>query len=114
MKILFVDDDEGVRISIPDFLKDLGHDVFATEDIELAMFMAGRFPFDALIIDFNMPVMNGIDLINALRNHESCSKCPAKVVLISDERPNNLPVNVKFFKKPFEIVDLEKILTEAG
>ena len=59
-RILLVDDDASVRLSIGEMLEELGHEVVEAPGGEEALAMlAGDRRFDLLIVDFAMPVMNG-------------------------------------------------------
>jgi FixJ family two-component response regulator len=68
--VCVVDDDESVRESLPDLVKQLGYDVrtfasavefLASDDVEAA---------DCLILDVNMPKMSGPDLQRVLKARE--------------------------------------------
>jgi DNA-binding NtrC family response regulator len=65
-RILIVDDDEQVRESLMTTLQDAG---FVTLDAEDAATALGRLDgsggLDAVITDFSMPGLNGLDLIHA-------------------------------------------------
>ncbi|WP_457575332.1 hybrid sensor histidine kinase/response regulator [Desulfomarina sp.] len=64
LSILFVEDDRDQLDSIPRILEEMGHRVTATGDPEqgLAMIRSARNRFDLVITDFDMPVMNGVEM----------------------------------------------------
>ncbi len=68
LSILFVEDDRDQLDSIPRILEEMGHRVTATGDPEqgLAMTRSARNRFDLVITDFDMPVMNGVDMARKL------------------------------------------------
>ena len=110
MKILLVDDEEILRKMTGGVLEDMGHVVFLAEDVEAALYAARHVQLDVLITDFRMPGQNGLELIRELRDLEVC---PKKVILMSANVHSNLPAGVIFLKKPFSMVELEKIIEEA-
>ncbi|HTI80584.1 MAG TPA: ATP-binding protein [Acetobacteraceae bacterium] len=63
LRILLVDDDEGVRVSVRATLEDLGHTVVDANGGTAALEALARDRrFDLLILDFAMPVMDGAQL----------------------------------------------------
>jgi len=66
-RILVVDDSTTMRQMVSFTLSDAGHEVTEAEDGAGAVKAAQSRPFDLVITDVNMPGMNGIDLVRALR-----------------------------------------------
>jgi len=66
-KILAVDDSKSMRQMVSMSLKSAGHDVTEAEDGAMALDIAKKQGFDLIVTDINMPNMNGIELITALR-----------------------------------------------
>ncbi len=67
-KILAVDDSKSMRQMVSMSLKSAGHDVTEAEDGAIALDIAKQGgQFDLVVTDINMPNMNGIELITALR-----------------------------------------------
>ena len=72
MRILLVDDDPLILDSIAEVLSFDGHDVVvaANGQAGLACFVAAQesdVPFDAVVTDLGMPVLNGIQVANEVR-----------------------------------------------
>jgi len=67
MKILSVDDSDAIRQMIVLILRNAGYDVVDSVDGQQGLAAAEAEQFDLIITDFNMPVMNGLELIKALR-----------------------------------------------
>lgn len=66
--ILLVDDSATMLTSMSQLISDLGHSVVTAESGEAAMGkIGGGGAFDLMITDFNMPGMNGAELIAAAR-----------------------------------------------
>ena len=66
-KILAVDDSKSMRQMVAMSLKSAGHDVTEAEDGAMALQAAKQGQYDLVVTDINMPNMNGIELIQALR-----------------------------------------------
>lgn len=66
-KILAVDDSKSMRQMVAMSLKSAGHEVVEAEDGVQALEIAKQNQFDLVVTDINMPNMNGIELIQALR-----------------------------------------------
>ncbi len=67
MKVLIADDDRLVRSMLRDVLAGLGHQVIEAENGEEAVARAERERPDALIVDFLMPRLSGLDALRLLR-----------------------------------------------
>jgi len=68
MKILVVDDFSTMRRIIKNLLRDLGFtNVSEADDGSTALPMLQNGDFDFVVTDWNMPGMQGIDLLRAIR-----------------------------------------------
>ena len=67
MRILVADDDPGTRLVLSTQLTDFGHEVEVAEDGQAAWESFQRQPFDALVLDWMMPRMDGPDLARLVR-----------------------------------------------
>jgi len=63
-KILVVDDEESVRIILKKMLEEGGYIAETANNGEEALEAMKGTRFDMLISDINMPVMNGVELLN--------------------------------------------------
>jgi two-component system chemotaxis response regulator CheY len=86
MRVLVVDDSGVMRKIISRALGELGiNDVEEAADGQLALdAMTASGPFDLLITDWNMPVMNGLELVQAIRG--SGSAIPIIMVTTKSEK----------------------------
>ena len=66
-RILAVDDSPSMRQMVSFTLKSAGFDVAEAEDGAVALELARKEKFSLVLIDINMPNMNGMELIRALR-----------------------------------------------
>lgn len=70
MKILVADDSKAMRMIVVRTLRQAGytgHDILEAEDGAVALEIVGSQSPDLVLSDWNMPNMNGIELLQALR-----------------------------------------------
>ncbi len=66
-RILVVDDDEGVREALSEFLLSLGYVVVPVASGEQALTEYGKGGFDVVMADLIMPNMDGMELLRRIR-----------------------------------------------
>jgi two-component system alkaline phosphatase synthesis response regulator PhoP len=66
-KILVVEDEPGIRLSVSDELASAGYGVFTAENGEQALEIAGREKPDLIILDIMLPVLDGYEVCKRLR-----------------------------------------------
>jgi two-component system chemotaxis response regulator CheY len=81
MKILVVDDFSTMRRIIKNLLKDLGFtNIQEADDGNTALPMLMQGAFDFVVTDWNMPGMQGIDLLRAIRSNDKLKHLPVLMV----------------------------------
>ncbi|NVK25994.1 MAG: chemotaxis response regulator CheY [Gammaproteobacteria bacterium] len=81
MKILVVDDFSTMRRIIKNLLRDLGFtNVQEADDGSTALPMLQNGDFDFVVTDWNMPGMQGIDLLREIRKDENLKHMPVMMV----------------------------------
>jgi two-component system chemotaxis response regulator CheY len=81
MKILVVDDFSTMRRIIKNLLKDLGFaNIQEADDGNTALPMLQQGDFDFVVTDWNMPGMQGIDLLRAIRADANLKHIPVLMV----------------------------------
>ncbi len=81
MKILVVDDFSTMRRIIKNLLKDLGFtNIQEADDGNTALPMLQQGDFDFVVTDWNMPGMQGIDLLRAIRADTDLKHIPVLMV----------------------------------
>ncbi len=125
MKILVVDDFSTMRRIVKNLLKDLGfHNISEADDGSTALPMLKKGGFDFLVTDWNMPGMDGLELLKRVRADESIADIPILMVTAEAKRDQIIEaaqagVNgyvVKPFNKATLQTKIEKIFQrlEAG
>ena len=77
--VLVVDDDPSIRALIRLYLESAGYTVIEAGDGKRAMAALDGQPVDLVILDIFMPEMDGLEVLQVLRNH--CQSC--RVMAIS-------------------------------
>jgi len=87
MKILIVDDFSTMRRIIKNLLRDLGFtNTVEADDGNTAVPILKAGGIDFLVTDWNMPGMQGIDLLRYVRADEKLSKMPVLMVTAEQKR----------------------------
>jgi CheY-like chemotaxis protein len=115
MKVLIADDDRLVREMLADVLSELGHTVVAAANGNEAVELWRRERPDAVILDFLMPKLSGLDALEAMRS--GGRHVPAVLLTaISDRSVRALKgadAPGAFLEKPFSKKSVEKALARA-
>jgi len=113
MKILIVDDFSTMRRIIKNLLRDLGFTNTQEADdgaTALPMLQVGNFDF--LITDWNMPGMQGIDLLKAVRADANLASLPVLMVTAEAKREQIVEAAQSgvngYIVKPFTAQTLEE------
>ena len=67
-KILIVEDDPGIQLSIKDEFESLGYRVYTADDGEQGLDMAKKQNPDLIILDIMLPVLDGYEVCKKLRS----------------------------------------------
>lgn len=80
-RILIVDDNDELRSALEKVLRELGHDVVATNDREAALMRADLDAFDLIISDLTDDAESGVEILSELQR----KRLAVPVVVSSDE-----------------------------
>ena len=87
MKILIVDDSAMMRRILTNALASIGHkDLVEADGAEAALERLGENSIDLIITDWNMPGMQGIDLLRAVRADPQMKAMPVLLVTAEARR----------------------------
>ena len=117
MEVLLVEDSPEVSLITVEYLTELGHQVVAVADAELAVEQVALKSFDAVMTDVSLPGMSGIDLARELLKRYP--KLPVVIAsgygaLNLDGLSSQTQVNVLVLPKPYDMDMLEKTLQKAA
>jgi CheY-like chemotaxis protein len=121
-KILVVDDDRTMKEMLSVLLTHSGYEVIDASYALPALFRATRNAPDLIVADLDMPVMNGLELIDQFKGHADTRDIPIVVVTgsLSDEsRKEALEAGcAAYMTKPIVVPEflaqIEKVLKGHG
>lgn len=120
LEVLVVDDSRAVRELTLEQLRLLGYAPDAAEDARAAIQLAERKAYDLVLLDVQMPDMDGVTAAKALRSLTAPSQRPAKIVALSaDVFAERLALQDgshfdAFIAKPVSLHALQVFLEELG
>jgi two-component system chemotaxis response regulator CheY len=117
IKILVVDDFPTMRRIIKNLLKDLGFEnVDEAEDGALGLEKLRNGTFDFVLSDWNMPNMDGLDMLKAIRADANLAKLPVLMVTAEAKKENIIAAAQAgangYVVKPFTAAILEEKLNK--
>ncbi len=83
LNVLLVDDDEVNRILIETFVSKLGHDVCPEIDGRRGVEMARGREFDLILMDIWMPIMSGLEAIEAIRTNGGLTASHVPIIVMT-------------------------------
>jgi len=116
LRVLLVDDEEGVRRPMARFLKRRGADVDEASDGAAALAQLALREPDVILADLRMPRMSGVELFARLEDERP--HLAARVLFLSGDvsqlaEPGNTPVaRERVLVKPVELAELERRILE--
>ncbi|ANI81731.1 MULTISPECIES: chemotaxis response regulator CheY [Kosakonia] len=117
LRFLVVDDFSTMRRIVRNLLKDLGfNNVEEAEDGLDALNKLRASTFDFVISDWNMPNMDGLQLLTEIRNDAAFSKMPVLMVTAEAKKENIIAAAQAgasgYVVKPFTAATLEEKLNK--
>jgi len=118
MRALIVDDSRFVRGYLRGLLEEKGIECEEAADGQAGIdCLHGEHPFDVALVDWNMPVMNGLDMLKQLRAEGYSS---VKVLMVTTEAENDYIIRAleagadEYLMKPFDDEALSEKLAMIG
>ena len=108
MKVLLVEDEEGLILTLTDRLRSEGFDVTSADNGETGFCLASSHPFDLVILDVMLPKKNGYDVCRNLRQRGIST--PILMLTAKGETIDKV-LGLKlgaddYLTKPFEMIEL--------
>ncbi|OGG94980.1 MAG: hypothetical protein A2527_06465 [Candidatus Lambdaproteobacteria bacterium RIFOXYD2_FULL_50_16] len=118
IRILLVDDSLGIRLVAKKLFHNLGYN--ALEVVEggvKALELLESQPFDLAIIDWSMPEMSGLELLEAIRERPAIKDLPVLLVTAIEE-PLELIDALKagadsYMNKPYDATQIEEKIAQV-
>ena len=123
MKILVVDDFSTMRRIVRNLLKELGFaNVEEAEDGAVALQKLQEGGFDFVVTDWNMPNIDGLQLLQAIRSNPTLSRLPVLMITAEAKKENIIAAAQAgasgYIVKPFTAATLaeklQKIFDKMG
>ena len=104
-KILSVDDSKGVRMLLARLFRPFACELFEAANGEEGLAAALRERPDLIILDYNMPVMDGVSMLRQLREHADLRRTPV-IMLTAESSAENIATVARlgvrdYVTKPF-------------
>ncbi len=111
MRILSIDDARFIRSKIEGIVVEMGHDFLEAENGAQALQLLGKLgTVDLILLDYNMPVMDGIETLKRLKSDSLYRQIPVVMVTTEIEKAKVVEAlqngAVDYLMKPFEDEDL--------
>ena len=89
MRILVIEDNSDIAANLGDYLEDRGHTVDFAADGVTGLHLAVVHEFDAIVLDLNLPGMDGLEVCRKLRN-EARKQTPVLMLTARDTLDDKL------------------------
>ena len=110
MRILVIEDNQDIAANLGDFLEDRGHTVDFAADGVTGLHLAVVNEFDAIVLDLNLPGMDGLEVCRKLRN-DARKQTPVLMLTARDTLDNKLAGFESgaddYLIKPFALQEVE-------
>lgn len=115
-RVLIVEDDAVLRSLFTRVLMTAGYEVIAAENASLAMQYIGRKLPCVLILDVGLPDMNGMELLNWVRQQDPYNKVNIVVITGNHNAQQSLYADYAdlFLLKPVSTLDLVNLISRLA
>ena len=117
--VLVAEDSHDTRIMLKRAFEMKGYHVFEAENGQQALEMARRYRPSLIVVDLNMPVLDGLEMIKNFREVEGNGEhCPIVAITAYDvygmkEAALENGCN-RYLSKPLDLEDLDRALKDLG
>jgi CheY-like chemotaxis protein len=112
--ILIVEDDSGIRDTLEEILQEETiHQIFLAQDGETALKMLQTAMPDLFLLDYRLPDINGLELLDHIRRIKGYEQTPVVLMSASLFRENIAGQHLRYLRKPFDLDRLLQMVEEA-
>ena len=117
--VLVAEDSTDTRIMLKRAFELKGYRVFEAENGKQALDMAKKYHPSLMVIDLNMPVLDGLETIRKFRELETSGECTPIVAITAydyygiEEAAFEQGCN-KYLAKPLDLAELDRALKSLG
>jgi two-component system cell cycle response regulator len=113
-KILSVDDSKTIRMLLTRLFRPFDCELFEAGDGEEGLAVTRREKPNLIVLDYNMPVMDGVTMLRAMREDDDIKRTPV-IMLTAEASPEIISTVARlgvrdYITKPF---DAEKLLDKV-
>ncbi len=107
-KIIYIDDEESLRMLIQNQLSIEGYDVDVAEDGDIGLEMIEKNNYDLILLDIRMPRMDGLQVLDSLRK----KNIKTRVIMLTAVSELNTAINAvkaganDYITKPYNFDEL--------
>jgi two-component system cell cycle response regulator DivK len=117
VRILYIEDNVGNRLLVKRILEAEGHSVTEAVDGPSGLTMVSEEQFDLILLDINLPEIDGYDLARRLRNMPSLQRVPILAVtanVMQGDRERTLAAGCDgYIQKPIDVDRLPEQVAAA-
>jgi CheY-like chemotaxis protein len=112
--MLIIEDDARFASIVRDFARTKGYKTLVALQGDEGLSYARRYTPSAIILDLQLPVLDGISVLKLLKDDKTLNSIPVHVVSASDEQQLVLPGALAYIQKPLTKQDLENAFTRIS
>src|SRR3954453_12692832 len=115
LRVLLVDDEPGIRALLKTTLESLDVELDEAQDAASAVFAISAHRPDTIVLDVNLPGMNGLTFCARLKRDQSTSQIP--VVLLTGQQLSAEAIAAgadAFLQKPFSPLELLAVVERVA
>jgi len=115
-RILVIDDKHEIRALVCKYLNKKGFHAFRAKNAWQGILLARRFTPDLILLDINMPLINGFTVLKHLKDNEKTAYIPTIMLTgrsdeDSKERASGLYAE-HYITKPFDLEELYAVINK--
>lgn len=117
--VLLAEDSQDTRVMLKRAFEMKGYKVFEAEDGQEALDMARRYHPSLIVIDLNMPVLDGLETVKNFREMEAPSEQVPIVAITAYDVPGMEDAALetgcdRYLRKPLDLEELDRALRSFG